>query len=183
VLSLVKPCDPCWEIYHASKIKITYTPYIYAAPTLGVRKNMFSIYPKMFYSYTGYRHKNIFVRINAPSSCKCLSWKVSIAEKEAWAMQELFIKEKRSWEKMDKCPRYWKQWVLKCPPEKKERKKERKMNKIAHDFLQKCFKFQSRETFFKEHSRIRIATIYIHSHAHLDLRVWYFSPWILILTL
>ena len=30
--------------------------------------------------------------------------------------------------KMDKCPRYLKQWVLRCPP-KKER--EREMNKIA----------------------------------------------------
>ena len=79
--------------------------------------------------------------------------------KEAWAMQKLFMK--KSIEKMDKCPRYWKQWVLRCPPKKK-------MNKIC----------------FKEHSRIRITTIYIfHTHAHLDLRVWHFSPWILILTL
>ena len=35
---------------------------------------------------------------------------------------------------MDKCPRYLKQWVLICPPEKRE------MNKIAHVFLQKCLK-------------------------------------------
>ena len=42
----------------------------------------------------------MFVRINAPSSCKCLFWKVSIAEKEAWAMQKLFIKEKKK--------KYWK---------------------------------------------------------------------------
>ena len=34
-------------------------------------------------------------------------------------------KEKKKVEKMDKCPRYLKQWVLRCPPEKKE------MNKIA----------------------------------------------------
>ena len=35
-----------------------------------------------------------------------------------------------------------------------------------------------------EHSRIRLATIYIfHTHAHLDLKVWHFSPWILVLTL
>ena len=33
-------------------------------------------------------------------------------------------KKKRDWEKMDKCSRYLKQWVLRCPPEKK-------MNKIA----------------------------------------------------
>ena len=36
VLSLVKLCDPCWEIYHALKIKITYTPHISVAPTLGI---------------------------------------------------------------------------------------------------------------------------------------------------
>ena len=48
-------------------------------------------------------------------------------------MQKLYKKTK-SIEKMDKCPRYLKQWVLRCPPEKKRRKKE--MNKIAHVFLQ-----------------------------------------------
>ena len=57
----------------------------------------------MFYSYTGNRHKNMLDRINAPSSCKCLSWQVSIAERESWAMQKLFIKNKEkkkmSWEK------------------------------------------------------------------------------------
>ena len=37
----------------------------------------------MFYSYTGNRHKNMFDRIIALSSCKCLSWKFSNAEKEA----------------------------------------------------------------------------------------------------
>ena len=59
------------------------------------------------------------------------------------------------------------------------------MNKIAHVFLLKFSKFQTRETCFKEHSRIRLDTIYIyiHTYAHLDLRVWHFSPWILVLTL
>ena len=135
MLSLVKPCDPCWETYHA--LKITYTPHISAAPTLGVCKNMFSIHPKMFYSYIGNRHKNIFNRINAPSSCKCLSWKVSIVEEEARAMQKLFIKKERnSIKKIDKCPRYWKQWVLRYPPGKK---RKRNTNKISHVFLQKRF--------------------------------------------
>jgi hypothetical protein len=32
--------DPCWEIYHAPKIKITHTPHTHAAPILGVCKNM-----------------------------------------------------------------------------------------------------------------------------------------------
>jgi hypothetical protein len=45
-------------------------------------------------------------------------------------MLQLFIKkekrkEKKELRKMDKCPRYLKQWVLRCPSEKK------KMNKIA----------------------------------------------------
>ena len=44
----------------------------------------------------------MIVRINAPSSCKCLSWKVSIAEKEAWAMPKLFIK------KEEENKKYWK---------------------------------------------------------------------------
>ena len=41
-------------------------------------------------------------------------------------MQKLFIKKgkkrkKRVEKKMDKCARYLKQWVLRCPLEKKER--------------------------------------------------------------
>ena len=47
--------------------------------------------------------------------------------KEAWAMQKLFIKKGRKQKKKrkndkkwtQKCPRYLKQWVLRCPPEKK----------------------------------------------------------------
>jgi hypothetical protein len=34
--------------------------------------------------------------------------------------------------------------------------------KIAHVSLQKCSKVSTREICFKEHSRIRLATIYIH---------------------
>jgi hypothetical protein len=40
-------------------------------------------------------------------------------------MQKLFIKKRKLKEKIDKCPRYLKQWVLRCPPKKRE------MNKIA----------------------------------------------------
>jgi len=32
--------------------------------------------------------------------------KIQLQKEEAWAMQTLFIKEKESIEKMDKCPRY-----------------------------------------------------------------------------
>ena len=60
-------------------------------------------------------------------------------------MQKLFIKKekkkKKSWEKMDKYPRYLKQWVLRCPLEKKE------MNKIAPVLLQIVSKFQKRDKF------------------------------------
>jgi hypothetical protein len=31
------------------------------------------------------------------------------------------IHKKERVEKMDKCPRYLKQWVLRCPPEKEKR--------------------------------------------------------------
>ena len=51
-----------------------------------------------------------------------------VTEKRHGAMQKLFIKKgkkKRVEKKMDKCSRYLKQWVLRCPPEKKE------INKIA----------------------------------------------------
>jgi hypothetical protein len=96
-------------------------------------------------------------------------------------MQELFIKkrEKRI-EKMDKCPRYPKQWVLRCPP-----KNENEMNKIAM-FSCNCFQVSKERYIFKEHSRIRLATIIstiFHTHAHLDLIVWLNSLWIQGLTL
>ena len=46
----------------------------------------------------------------------------------------------------------------KMPAMKKKKKKERK---IA---LESIFKFQTREIYFKEHSRIRLASIYISTH-------------------
>ena len=68
---------------------------------------------------------------------------------------------------MDMCPNYQNNGYLDA------RLKKREMNKIAHVFLQKVFQAskKTREIGFKEHSRIRLATIYIHTHAHLDLRV------------
>ena len=49
-----------------------------------------------------------------------------VAEKRHGAMQKLLIKKKKKkgWEKIDKCPRYLKQWVLIYPPEKKKRKRD-----------------------------------------------------------
>jgi hypothetical protein len=49
--------------------------------------------------------------------------------------------------------------------------KKRDMNKIAYVLLQSCFLVLKEGYVFKEHSRIRLATIYIHTHAHLDLIV------------
>ena len=51
------------------------------------------------------------------------SLKSSVAEKKHVAMQKLFIKKERC-EKMDKCLRYLKQWLLRCPPKEKRRKDE-----------------------------------------------------------
>jgi hypothetical protein len=57
-------------------------------------------------------------------------------------------RKKKKWRrKKDKCPRYKKQWVHRCPPEKKREKKKREMNKIAHVFLQSCFQVLKRDIF------------------------------------
>jgi hypothetical protein len=57
-----------------------------------------------------------------------------------------------------------------------EKKKKKKMNKIAYVFLQSIFQVPNERYVFKEHSRIRLATTYIstpyiHTHAHLELIV------------
>ena len=44
--------DPCSEIYHVPKIKITCMPHICAASILEVRKNKFFIHLKLFCSHT-----------------------------------------------------------------------------------------------------------------------------------
>jgi transcription elongation factor Elf1 len=55
-----------------------------------------------------------------------ISLKVLLQKRDmgyAKVIQKKKIKEKKSLEKMYKCSRYLKQWVLRCPP--------KKMNKIA----------------------------------------------------
>ena len=105
----------------------THHPRMHYSYTWGRRRNMLSIqiHPKMFYSYTRSEHKNMLDRffihqINAPSFC-CYFSKL-LLQKRGMGMQKLFIKKerKRKVEKMDKCPRYQKQWVVKCPPEKRD---------------------------------------------------------------
>jgi hypothetical protein len=98
-------------------------------------------------------------------------------------MQKFMKKRKKRREKKwtQKFLRYWKQWILRCLPEKKRN------NKDIPCSLAKIFSSFKREIYVKEHSRIRLATIYIHqtfhTHAHLDLIVWHFSLWIHCLTL
>jgi hypothetical protein len=62
---------------------------------------------------------------------------------------------------MGQCLRYLKQWVLRCPPEKK-------MNNIMPILSQKYFQLSKERYIFKEQSRIRLATIYIH---HISTRM------------
>ena len=45
----------------------------------------------------------------------------SIEEKEACGYAKV-IQKKKSIEKMDKCSRYLKQWVLRCLPKKREKR-------------------------------------------------------------
>ena len=99
--------------------------------------------------------------------------------KEAWALQKLFMKKrKKGWEKMDKCPRYLKQWILRCPPRKKRKEK---LNKITHVFLQSCIQVSKERYVFKDQSRIRLATIYSHhiyppyTSTHMHILIWLYD--------
>ena len=50
------------------------------------------------------------------------------------------------------------------------KKKRENMNKIAHVVLQSCFQVSKERDIFKEHSRIRLVTKYIHrisTHMHI----------------
>jgi CRISPR/Cas system-associated exonuclease Cas4 (RecB family) len=91
-----------------------------------------------------------FHQINAPSSFAISQ--IFYCKKEAWAMQELFIKkkkkkrEKKEELKNGQVSELSKQWVLRCQPEKEE-----EMNKIAHVFLQMFSSFK-REMFSRSTS-------------------------------
>ena len=137
----------------------------------------------MFYSYTGGKHKNMFdrfpLKINALSFCCYLS-KVLLQERDSGLCKSLWKKRKKNDTKdvrdienngyLDACLKRKKRWI-----------------KIALILLQKYFQVSRERDIFKEHSRIWIATIYIHqifhTHAHLDLVVWHFSLWVYCLTL
>ena len=124
-------------------------------------------HPNMHYSYTRGRRKNMLFHLDPsknvlllhwektpkifllgypPNKCSkflLLSLKCFVAKKRH--VSEIFIKKrkkgKKRWEKMDKCPRYLKQWVFRCPP--------KKMNKIAPALLQKYFQVLKREICFQ----------------------------------
>ena len=51
-------------------------------------------------------------------------------------------KKRKVEKKMDKCPRYLKQWVHRCPPER-----EREINKIPYVFLQMFLSFKREISF------------------------------------
>jgi hypothetical protein len=62
-------------------------------------------------------------QINAPNSCcylsKVLKQKRGMGLCKSYS-QKRKEKKKRVEKKMDECPRYLKQWVLRCPPEKRD---------------------------------------------------------------
>ena len=105
---------------------------------------------------------------------KCSKVRVAISQKfycreEAWAMQKLFIKK-------EKKKRIGKKWTSVRDIKNNGHldahlKNEREMTKITYVLLQKCFQVSKERYVFKEQSRIRLATTYIHTHSHLDLIV------------
>jgi hypothetical protein len=71
---------------------------------------------------------------------------------------------------MDKCPNYQNNGYSDA------RLKKREMNKIAHIFLQSCFQVLKERYVFKEHSRIRLATKYIHyTSTHMHILIWLYD--------
>ena len=102
-------------------------------------------HPNMHYSYTGGRHNDMSLHLDSPKYILLLHWewtqkiypieyppnkffKVLVAisqkfycRKKALGYAKVIHKKRKSVKKMDKCPRYLKQWVLRCPPEKKRK--------------------------------------------------------------
>ena len=117
------------------------------------------------------------------------------------AISQKFCYRKETWDyakvihkKREKKKKRWEKWTSVQDIENNGysdacvKKREEKMNKISHVFLQSCFQVLKERYVFKEQSRIRLATTYIyppyiHTHALLDLIVWLNSLWIRGLTL
>ena len=92
LLTLMRGC-------HAFKIKITYTPHIPAAPTLGVCKTCLpSRFTQKCSPTLGVNTKHVCQVSHPPNKCSkflLLSLKSFVAEKRHGAMQKLFIKKER----------------------------------------------------------------------------------------
>jgi hypothetical protein len=80
-------------------------------------------------------------------------------QKEAWAMQKLFTKKEKKKRRREK-----NRQVSEISIEKRE------VNNIAHVFLQRYFQVSKERYVFKEHNKIKLATIYVHhtsTHMHI----------------
>ena len=128
-LSFVKLCEHYERFFMLSKSRSrTHHPNMHYSYTGGRRKNMFSIqiHQKMFYSYTGSEQKHACQVFHPPNKCSITISQKFNCRKQAWAMQKLFRKKKKEKKRKNiygkkwtqKCPRYLKQWVLRCLPEK-----------------------------------------------------------------
>ena len=100
-LSFVKLCWPLWEVCHALKIKITYTPpYMHYSYTRGRHKNMPSRSTQKCSTPTlGVNNKNmidwfLIHQINAPSSCCYLS-KVLLQKRDMGYAKVIHKKRKK----------------------------------------------------------------------------------------
>ena len=145
----------------------THHPHICTTPTLGVGAKTcfpFRSTQKCFTPTLGVTPKICFIGF-PPNQCSkflLLSLKSSIAEKRHGLCKSYSEKRRKKVEKKwtQKCLRYWKQWVLRCPPEKRENKNS--------PYSCKYLKFQQERYVFKEHSRIRLAT---KSSTHMHILI------------
>ena len=109
VLSFVKLCWPCWESYHAFKIKITYMPpNICTTPTLGVGAKTCLTPRSIQKCYTPMVgvNKNMFVRFHQNKCSKSLLislLKVLLQKKR----HETIIKKEKEKEKEMKRRKEW----------------------------------------------------------------------------
>ena len=134
---------------------------ICTTPILGVgAKTFHSIYihTKIFFIFIVFIHQ-----INTLSSCYYLS-KV-LLQKRGMGYGKVIHKRKRERKK-----RVEKNWTSVRDIENNgysdARLEKKEMNKIALVLLQKYFQVSKERYVFKEHSRIRLATIYDHIHPH-----------------
>jgi hypothetical protein len=99
---------------------------MYYSYTGGRRKNMsFHLDKKRSFTPTlGVNTKNIPYRIS-PNKCSnilvTVSQKFYCRKETCGYTKVIHKKEKKVLEKMEKCPRYLKQWVLRCPFEKRDK--------------------------------------------------------------